>query len=71
MMLEDGSVAMEAPSEAIPAFPAELFGGRRNAPPAMPTLPKTQAPAPVEDLRPTPAPVINRRPNSISAMPQR
>ncbi|TVO57604.1 PBP1A family penicillin-binding protein [Denitromonas halophila] len=71
MMLEDGSVAMEAPNEAIPAFPAELFGGRRSAPPPMPVVPRTQAPAPVEDLRPTPAPVINRRPNSISAMPQR
>lgn len=70
MLLEDGSTAMEAPSEAIPAFPAELFGGRRT-PPTVNPVPRTQPPAPVEDLRPTPAPVVERRPSSISAMPQR
>ena len=70
MLLEDGTTAMEAPSEAIPAFPAELFGGRRT-PPTVNPVPRTQPPAPVEDLRPTPAPVVERRPSSISAMPQR
>ncbi|MBT0962747.1 penicillin-binding protein 1A [Denitromonas iodatirespirans] len=72
MLLEDGTTAMEAPGEAIPAFPAELFGNNtRSAPAPIAPLPRTQPPAPVEDLRPTPAPGIERRPSSISAMPQR
>ena len=70
-LLDDGTVAMEAPSEAIPAFPRELFGlpPLRKTPQAPP---RVQAPAPVEDLRPTPAPVLEAAPRPvIRSMPAR
>ncbi len=70
-LLEHATAPMDAPSEAIGAFPSDLFG---DSPPQKPIRiqPRAQPPAPVEDLRPTPAPVLEAAPRPvISPMPQR
>ena len=73
-LLEHATAPMDAPSEAIPAFPGGLFGEDSEAPPQAPIRiePRVQPPAPVEDLRPTPAPVLEAAPRPvIRATPMR
>lgn len=70
-LLEHATRPMEAPSEAIDAFPSGLFGDEPVQKPIR-IQPRVQPPAPVEDLRPTPAPVMDAAPRPvIRPMPAR
>lgn len=53
-LLEHATRPMDAPSEIIPAFPGGLFGDDSAPQQPIQIKPRTQPPAPVEDLRPTP-----------------
>jgi penicillin-binding protein 1A len=70
-LLDHATLPMEAPSEAIDAFPSGLFSEVPGQRPIR-LRPSVQAPAPVEDLQPTPAPVLEAAPRPvIRPMPQR